>query len=252
MDGIIITFLLFLLIATLYSSVGHAGASGYLAIMALLSFAPESIKPTSLILNVLVASIASYKFIGKGFFDKKIFLPVVLASVPTAFLGGYISLDPKVFKLLAGLFLLLSATMLVVKTYVLERGTQSKPRNMPLGVGLFTGALIGLFSGLIGVGGGIFLSPILILTNWTQVKNASGIAALFILFNSISGLAGHVTALKTLDYDILYWIIAVGIGGLIGSNIGSSRVNNKFIVGLLFIVLISAGIKFVFVDFAAS
>jgi len=252
MDGVILTFLLFLLIATLYSSVGHAGASGYLAIMALLSFAPESIKPTSLILNVLVASIASYKFIGKGFFDKNIFIPVVIASVPTAFLGGYLSLDPKLFKLLAGLFLILSATMLVVKAYILEHGKQSKPRKMPLGVGLLTGGLIGLFSGLIGVGGGIFLSPILILTNWTPVKNASGIAALFILFNSVSGLAGHVTALKTLDYDILYWIIAVIIGGLIGSSIGSSRVNSKIIVGLLFIVLVSAGIKFVFVDFAGS
>lgn len=252
MDGAILTFLLFLLIATLYSSVGHAGASGYLAIMALLSFAPESIKPTSLILNVLVASIASYKFIGKGFFDKKIFIPVVLASVPTAFIGGYLSLDPKVFKLLAGLFLILSASMLVVKTYILERGNQSEPRKMPLSIGLITGALIGLFSGLIGVGGGIFLSPILILTNWTPVKNASGIAALFILFNSLSGLAGHVSALKSLDYDIMYWIIAVIIGGLIGSNIGSSRVNSKIIVALLFIVLISAGIKFVFVDFAGS
>jgi uncharacterized membrane protein YfcA len=196
---LILTFVLFLLIATLYSSVGHAGASGYLAIMALLSFAPATIKPTSLILNIVVASIASINFIRAGRFDSKIFISFILTAMPMAFLGGYLSISPKYFKLFAGCFLLISATLLVIRQY-LKPPTEST-REMPLLWGLGIGAMVGLVSGLIGVGGGIFLSPILIMANWTTVKNASGVAALFILFNSAAGLAGHMAALHTIDYD---------------------------------------------------
>jgi uncharacterized protein len=164
-----------------------------------------------------------------------------------AFLGGYITISPKYFKLMAGIFLIISALLLLVKTYI--KPQQATPQPMPVAYGLTIGSVIGLVSGLIGVGGGIFLSPILILANWTTVRKASGIAALFILCNSIAGLAGHLTAMPTLDPNIGYWIIAVVIGGLAGSYFGTIKFNNKMIITCLFLVLLSAGLKFVFVDF---
>jgi len=120
---------------------------------------------------------------------------------------------------------------------------------MPFEYGLIGGALIGLISGLIGVGGGIFLSPIIIMTNWTSAKNASGVAALFILLNSIAGLGGHLLTLKTLDQNIFYWIIAVIAGGFIGSFLGITKLNNKLIVTCLLIVMITAGLKLLILDF---
>jgi len=248
MEFEVLAALLFFLIAVLYSSVGHAGASGYLAVMALLSFAPETIKPVSLTLNILVASITSYQFIRKGFFDKRLFLILITSSIPASFIGGYISLNPQVFKLIAGVFLLISAIMLVLKELVyLKR--QKNTVIMPLWVGLLAGGIIGVFSGLIGVGGGIFLSPIIILASWTSVKNASGVAALFILINSLSALAGHITAFQYVDINLIYWVPAVVLGGYLGSRIGTSGVKNKWIIALLFVVLISAGLKFVLIDF---
>jgi uncharacterized membrane protein YfcA len=246
-DTYIIAFFLFFIIAVLYSSVGHAGASGYLAIMGLLSFAPQSIKPTTLILNVVVALIASVKFIRSDYFDKHVFLSFIITALPMAFLGGYISLSPQYFKLFAGLFLIVSALLLVLRQYFKPQTTAIT--KMPFYWGLILGAVIGLISGLIGVGGGIFLSPIIIMANWTTVKNASGVAALFILCNSLAGLAGHITALHKIDYNIFYWIIAVIIGGSIGAYLGTNKLNNRTIIGCLFLVLLSAGLKFVFVDF---
>lgn len=238
---------LFLIIAILYSSVGHAGSSGYLALMALFSFAPETIKPTSLILNIIVASIASVKYIKEGCFDKKVFLPFVLSSIPMAFIGGFITLNPKYFKLVAGLFLVLAALLLVVREYSRSRETEIKKMHLPYGIGI--GGAIGLISGLIGVGGGIFLSPIIISANWTSVKKASGIAAVFILCNSVAGLSGHLAGLNKIDHYIIYWIPAVVIGGLLGSHLGTVKLNTKVIIICLFLVLITAGLKFLLIDF---
>lgn len=226
---------------------GYAGASGYMAVMALLSFAPDAIKPTSFILNIVVASITSVKYFRAGYFDKKIFLPFIISSIPMAFLGGYIKLSPKYFTLIAGLFLVVSSFLIIIRKYLIPSEESIKP--MHFSVGLSIGSLIGLISGLIGVGGGIFLSPIIITANWTSVKNSSGIAALFILCNSLAGLSGHLIAFNKVDYNIIYWIIAVVIGGLLGSHLGTIRLNNKIIVVCLFIILLTAGLKFLFVDF---
>jgi len=242
---IILASILFLIISILYSSVGHAGASGYLAVMALLSFAPETIKPTSLILNITVASIASVKYIKADCFDKRLFLAFILTSLPMAFVGGYITISPRYFKLIAGLFLVVSSLLLIIREYFKPSPTITN--QMPFAYGLIGGSFIGLISGLIGVGGGIFLSPIIIMANWTSVKNASGVAALFILFNSIAGLAGHILALNKLDHNIFYWIVAVVIGGLIGSFLGTIKFNNKIIITCLFLVLLSAGLKFLLI-----
>src|SRR5450759_4880835 len=246
-NHIILSFFLFVIISTFYSSVGHAGASGYLALMALLSFAPETIKPTSLILNIVVASITSIKYLKEGYFDKKIFFAFIIASVPMAFLGGYVSLNPKYFKLFAGIFLVVASFLLIVREYVKHAETTTKP--MHIAYGLTIGSVIGIISGLIGVGGGVFLSPIIISANWTTVKKASGIAALFILFNSLAGLTGHLVALNKVDHNIIYWVVAVIIGGLIGSHLGTVKFNNKIIIACLFLVLFTAGLKFLLVDF---
>jgi hypothetical protein len=243
----ILAFILFLTIAAMYSSVGHAGASGYLAVMALLSFAPETIKPTSLILNVVVASIASVKYIKEDCFDKKVFFPFVITSIPLAFLGGYISLNPKYFKFIAGFFLVLASVLLIIREY--SKSKKSETKTMPVMYGLGIGSVIGLVSGLIGVGGGIFLSPIIISANWTTVKKASGVAAVFILCNSLAGLSGHIIGLNKIDHNTVYWILAVVLGGLLGSHLGTVKLNNKIIIACLFFVLLTAGLKFILVDF---
>lgn len=245
-DNVLLAGMLFTIIAALYSSVGHAGASGYLAIMALLSFSPETIKPTSLVLNIVVALIASVKFIKEGCFNKKVFSSFIISSLPMAFFGGSLTISSKYFKLAAGLFLIVSAFLLIFKQFLKAKDTPVKV--MPLSVGLTLGSIIGFISGLIGVGGGIFLSPIVILGNWATTKDVSGVAALFILFNSIAGLFGHLNSMNYLEPKILYWIIAVSVGGFLGSCLGSKKFDKRIITLCLFVVLISAGIKFVFID----
>lgn len=246
MSYMFLGFLLFFIISALYSSIGHAGASGYLAVMALLSFAPESIKPTSLILNIIVAAIASYRFISQGYFDKRIFLSFIVFSLPTAFIGGYLKLPTLYFKLIAGTFLIMSAILLLLKQKNTEHPLK-EIKHQWLYSAVF-GSVIGFVSGIIGVGGGIFLTPVILLLGWTTVKNASGISALFILLNSVSGLLGHVSSLNKLDAHSPYWIAAVIAGGVLGSYLGSKKFNNRVIIYCLFIVLLSAGLKFIFVD----
>lgn len=243
---IIAAFVLFFVIAALYSSIGHAGASGYLAIMALLSFASESIKPTSLVLNIIVAAIASYRFISQGYFDKRIFLAFVVFSVPASFVGGLIILPAFYFKMFAGIFLIVSAFFLLIKKQKTNEETK-EVKNLWLMSAIF-GTIIGFVSGIIGVGGGIFLTPLILMFGWTRVKNVSGISALFILLNSISGLLGHLSSIQKVDTNIFYWVGAVIGGGFLGSYLGSKKFNNRVIIYCLFIVLLSAGLKFIFED----
>ena len=241
---LIISCTLFLLIAFLYSSVGHAGASGYLAVMALLSFPIELIKPISLLLNIVVALIASWKFIKAGYFDKRLFLIFAVTSIPMAFVGGYLQVNPFWFKILAGVFLIASALLLILRQFLKPAETH---RTISVFPALLVGGAIGFLSGLLGVGGGIFLSPIMVLFGLTSIRNASGVAALFILCNSILGLTGHYVSFRLIPTEILYFIPMVMIGGYIGAHYGSQKFNNKIIVGFLFLVLLSAGLKFVFI-----
>lgn len=241
-DLIIIGFLSFFVIATLYSSVGHAGASGYLAVMALLSFPSHEIKPVSLILNIIVAAIGSYRYLKAGYFDKKIFWLFAAFSIPMAFLGGYFKVDDKLFKLLAGIFLALSAIMIALKT-IQKAKQEYEVVPVPLWKAGLIGSTIGYVSGLIGVGGGIFLSPLLMLFRWASPKNVSGISALFILVNSILGLSGHISALSKIPDNSYLWVIAVVIGGFLGSYFGTKKINSKGIYIILSIVLMTAGVK---------
>lgn len=237
----LVALLLFFLIAVLYSSVGHAGASGYLAVMALLSFAPDAIKPTSLILNVVVAGIASWRYLRAGCFSRKVFWPLAAIALPLAFIGGRVELPARVFAIAAGVFLIASALLMAWRAW--RRPEEREHRPMPFTASLAVGAPIGFISGIIGVGGGIFLSPVLIQGRWAALRDVSGISALFILVNSLSGLAGRMSTGLELHPFLPWWLMAVVIGGLLGSWLGVSRFGARAILVALFLVLMTAGVK---------
>jgi uncharacterized protein len=228
-------------IALLYSSVGHAGASGYIAVMSLLSLAPAEIKPIALALNILVASIGSWQFWRAGHFSWGLFWPFALLSVPFAFLGGYLNLPTQVFKVIVGIVLLVSAVQFLVRP---PAEGEPHPPARPLAMGV--GAGLGLLSGMTGTGGGIFLTPLLIFLRWARTKTASATSALFILMNSISGLLGNISATQTFPRFGFSLLVAAGVGGAIGSYFGSRRFQPLVIKRLLAVVLIIAGLKLVF------
>ena len=228
-------------VAFLYSSVGHAGASGYIAVMTLFSLAPTVIKPSALVLNILVASLTSWQFWRAGHFSWRLFWPFAILSVPLAFLGGYINLPTKVFKILVGLVLLYSAVR-----FLLESKTDEEPHEPSKAVAISTGGVLGLLSGLTGTGGGIFLTPILIFKRWAKTKTASGVSAMFILVNSISGLLGNVSSTKQLPTFTLPLAVAAVTGGAVGSYFGSRQFSPVFIKKMLAVVLTIAGVKLIF------
>lgn len=228
-------------IAALYSSVGHAGASGYIAVMSLLSMSPLMIKPTALSLNILVASITTWQFYRAGHFSWKLFWPFAILAVPMAFVGGHLALPTHVFKIVLGLVLIFSASRLLInakQTIALK--------DVPRAQAMVAGGGIGLLSGLTGTGGGIFLTPLLIFMGWADAKRAAAVSALFVLMNSISGLAGNFAATKSLPPYILSMLIAVALGGALGAYMGSQRIESVIIKKLLAVVLLIAGLKLIF------
>jgi len=229
-----------LVIAFLYSSVGHAGASGYIAVMALFGLAPSVIKPSALILNILVASIASWQFWKAGYFSWNLFLPFAITSVPFAFIGGYVSLPAQVFKIIVGVVLLYSAFRFSVTPKAEE-----EPRAPEKTTAFSVGAGLGFLSGLTGVGGGIFLTPLLILMKWAKTKNAAAVSALFILVNSISGLAGNIASARELPAFTVPLALSAVAGGTAGSYLGSRRFSTDVIKKLLAVVLLIAGVKLI-------
>lgn len=231
-------------VAILYSSVGHGGASGYLAVMAFLAVAPAVTRPTALILNVFVASIAALQFYRRGYFKWKVFLPFAAASVPLAFIGGMISLPMEVYRVILGIALFLAAARLA---WNFSGGKEPEAAKKPkVWLCLIIGACLGFVSGLIGVGGGIFLTPILLLTNWTETRTAAGISAAFILVNSIAGLAGNYAQVAQLGSNVVFWIIAAVAGGVIGSGLGSRYFNTLTLRRVLASVLVIAAVKLIF------
>ena len=238
---LILAFLIFAG-AVLYSSVGHAGASGYLAAMALFGLAPLEMKPAALSLNILVATISATKYLRVGRFSWSIFWPFALASIPFAYLGGLINLPASYYKPIVGVILVYAAYRMLK-----DSANQGYAIRTPLiPVMLFSGAGLGFLSGMVGVGGGIFLSPLLIVLRWEEARKVSGIAAAFILVNSIAGLAGFVSS-KTpqLPEGLPVWAIAAVIGGYIGSEYGSKRFGSPIIKRVLSLVLFLAGIKMI-------
>ncbi|MGI9035915.1 MAG: sulfite exporter TauE/SafE family protein [Pyrinomonadaceae bacterium] len=228
-------------VAALYSSVGHGGASGYLAVMALFAVAPEVTRPTALTLNLFVASIAFVQFYRAGNFDWKIFLPFAAASLPFAFIGGMIHLPTTVYKIILGATLIIAAIRLAINLKSEREIIAPK-----IWICLLIGAVLGLVSGLVGVGGGIFLTPILLLMNWTETKKAAGISALFILVNSVSGLLGNYAQVLKLPPNVWLWIGAAIVGGVIGATLGSYRFNSLTLRRVLAGGLLIAGAKLIF------
>ncbi|MCF8186798.1 MAG: sulfite exporter TauE/SafE family protein [Sulfuritalea sp.] len=229
------------IIAMLYSSVGHAGASGYIAIMSLFSFAPSVIKPTALTLNILVASIAAWQYFKAGHFSWALFWPFALLAVPFAYIGGGLNLPTHLFKLILGLVLIYSAMRFIV-----ESKQKVQIHSPPRIQAVTSGAGIGLLSGLTGTGGGIFLTPLLLFMGWADAKRAAAVSALFVLVNSVSGLAGNISATKSLPPFILPLLIAAALGGSLGSYFGSRHIQPSTIKKLLAIVLLIAGLKLIF------
>src|SRR6266513_1714564 len=229
------------LIAFLYSSFGHAGASGYVAIMTLWGIAPAIIRPTALVLNILVAFIGAVQFWRAGHFDWKLFWPFALLSVPAAYFGGYLQPSASVLRILIGLVLLFSAVRLIFRRFDPPAVISPSP---PTAIGV--GAGIGFLSGLTGTGGGIFLTPLLLFCRWAHIRQAAAVSALFIWVNSIAGLIGYFTKVRSIPSLGLILAAAAIIGGIIGSHLGSRRFAVRVISLCLATVLLIAGIKLIF------
>lgn len=235
--------ILFLLAAMLYSSVGHAGASGYIAVMALFGFAPAVMKPTALALNILVAIIATMKFYRAGRFSFELFWPFAVTSIPAAFIGGALTLPAKWYDVIVGIALLYAAVWMFRSAKTAAKVMVHPP---PIAAALACGLVIGLLSGLTGVGGGIFLSPLILMLGWAETRATSAVAAAFILVNSVAGLLGHLSSISNVPPALPLWGLAVLVGGWIGAEYGSKRLPTPVLRQLLSIVLVVAGLKMLF------
>lgn len=239
----LIIALLFFAAAALYASVGHAGASAYLAVMALFNFAPAMMKPTALALNILVAVVATVKFYRAGLFSWSLFWPFAVVSIPAAFLGGALILPTRWYNVVVGVVLLYAAVWMFRSAL---RPLTKQTHPSPLWAALVAGLVIGFLSGLTGVGGGIFLSPLILYMGWAETRATSGVAAPFILVNSVAGLLGHLSSVSQLPPNIPIWGVAAVLGGWIGASYGSRKAPAPVLRQLLSLVLIVAGAKLIF------
>jgi uncharacterized protein len=228
--------------AALYSSVGHGGASGYLAAMALFGLAPNEMRPAALVLNVIVAGIGTVRFVRAGRFDARLFALCAAGAVPFAFLGGTLSLTDVTYKRIVGAVLLFAAARLLFTTAAFDA---SQLRRAPAWAAVLCGSGIGLLAGLTGTGGGIFLSPLLLFLRWADTKDTAGVSVAFILANSVAGLAGLLTKPFALPDGVALWAVCAALGGLLGSEFGSKRLGNPALRKLLALVLAVAGLKLV-------
>ena len=241
-ENIYIFLLILPIVSFLYSSVGHGGASGYLALMALFSFAPESMKPTALLLNIFVAGISFYYYYKEGFFNKKMFFYFAIASVPLAYLGGTIEVDASIYKKILAV-LLIFAILKMLNVFGKE---SDNIKQVKLWQGLVVGGIIGFFSGLIGIGGGIILTPIILLLHWGKMKEAAAVSALFIWVNSFAGLTGQLCSGVSIEKESFLLVVIALIGGVLGGYYGSKKINNQRLRYILAFVLIIACTKLFF------
>ncbi|WP_269001666.1 sulfite exporter TauE/SafE family protein [Aquirufa antheringensis] len=233
--------ILLAIMAFLYASVGHGGASGYLAVMALFAIAPPLMKQTALLLNLGVSLMSFLAFYRQGYFRWTLFWPFALGSIPAAFLGARIPLTDSTYKQILGACLFLAVIRMVIS---LKEATQ---RSLPAVLGIFTGAAIGLLSGMIGIGGGIILSPLLLLFRWASLKEAAAVSALFIFVNSVSGLAGLKTWIPIDQSQMIYWLAASLVGGFLGARWGAGIASNAKVKWILALVLVIASLKLWFI-----
>lgn len=241
-ENIYLFLLILPIVSFLYASVGHGGASGYLALMALFSFAPETMKPTALLLNLFVAGISFYYYYKEGYFNKKLFISFAITSIPLAFLGGTIDIEASIYKKVLAI-LLIFAILKMLNVF----GKESNAiKQVKLWQGLIVGGIIGFFSGLIGIGGGIILSPLILLLHWGKMKEAAAVSALFIWVNSAAGLIGQISNGVRLEMESFLLVAIALIGAILGAYYGSKKLNNMKLRYMLAFVLIIACVKLFF------
>lgn len=235
--------ILFALGAALYSSVGHGGASAYIAAMALFSVVPETMKPTALALNLLVAGFGAWRYWSRGLSNWKLVLAFAATAAPAAFIGGAIHLPAVYYKPLVGILLWLAAARLLWHPAALA---EREVRAPSLALSLPAGAVLGLLAGLTGTGGGIFLSPLIIIMGWEEPRKTSGVVAAFIFFNSAAGLAGNAASVGRLPHELPIFLAAVASGALLGTWLGVERLPRAWLLRTLGLVLAIAGAKLLF------
>lgn len=243
-DSIYLFYAVLFIIAFLYASIGHGGASGYLALMALYNFTPKVMKPTALLLNLFVSLISFIQFYRAKHFKLVIFIPLALTSIPMAYLGGTQTLSTLIYKKLLGLFLFVP----IARFLFFENITVKENRSPNVLISLILGALIGYLSGIIGIGGGILLSPILLFLKWSDQKQTAAISALFIFVNSLSGLAGQFFQGIQFNQMMYLYVVMAFVGGACGAYFGALKFNQKYLKYILASVLIIAALKLLFVN----
>ena len=230
------------LVAFAYALVGHGGASGYIALLTLAGLSILVVRPSALVLNICVSALAFVQFARAGHFRWKLFWPFALLAVPCAWLGSRVDLEPIVYQRLLALCLLVAVTRL----FGLFGSGEGQQREVPVALAIGIGAVLGLIAGVIGIGGGILLSPLLLLFRWADAKTTAATSALFILVNSLAGLAGLWSGGATLDPHMLTWVGVALLGGLAGSWLGAQRVPEPRLRQALGVVLVFASVKLFF------
>ncbi len=238
----VLFLILLLIVAFLYASVGHGGASGYLALMALFNFAPPVMKSSALLLNIFVSFIAFVQYYRGGYFKWKLFLPFAIASVPAAFIGASVTVDAIIYKKILGVVLLFP----ILRLFGVFNTESEEQKEINITIALIVGACIGFLSGMLGIGGGIILSPVILLLHWGNMKQTASVSALFIFVNSISGFAGLMSKGIKINTIVYLWLIIAITGGLLGAYFGSRKWDNTVLKRVLAIVLCIASFKLIF------
>ncbi len=239
METPLIFVLALFVVAALYASVGHGGASGYLALMALFGMSALMMKASALTLNLFVSAISFYAFYRRRYFRFRILFPFIVGSIPLAFVGARVSIDPTVYKVILGIFLLLAVARMLFQPKA--KSVEVIPFHFLIALGI--GSLLGFFSGMIGIGGGIVLSPVLLLLGWANVKETAAVSAIFIFLNSGAGLLGLFSTGIQINHEIILWIAAALSGGLVGAYLGAAKLSFTGLRYVLAVVLLMAGIK---------
>ena len=236
--------ILLFIVAFFYSSVGHGGASGYLAVLSIIGISTLIIRPSVLLLNIFVAGISFYHYYRSGNFRWKLFYPFAILSIPMAYLGSFVVLNPVLYKQILGICLLV-AILRILGVFNPKQTIATK--QLPIAAGIIIGAVLGFGSGVIGIGGGIILSPLILLFNWGNLKETSAVSALFIVVNSVAGMLGFLKQGISFPPQFFLWLIVAIAGGFLGSYWGSRRAENATLKKVLAAVLFFAAIKLIFI-----